>query len=275
MSPKIAVALPDLPRGEFEPRTMHTMAEAFLPSRFGEFRVIAFGRDPQGKEHLAIVHGDIAGRRNVPVRVHSECLTGDVLGSLRCDCRDQLIASLKAVGRMKRGVVLYLRQEGRGIGLTNKIRAYALQDQGHDTIDANRLLGFGDDERDYGMAADMLRALGVKSVRLMTNNPAKLHGLREHGTRIAGRIPLVARPNPHNAAYLATKQRRAGHRLGLVGARFAEIPGAATHGIELDGAGAIGPSSPADARRSPNPRRAAGRRAASPRTRRARPARRA
>jgi GTP cyclohydrolase II len=150
----------------------------------------------------------------VPVHVHSECLTGDVLGSLRCDCRDQLIASLEAVGDMDHGVLLYLRQEGRGIGLTNKIRAYALQDQGHDTIDANRLLGFGDDERDYTAAADMLRALGIRSVRLMTNNPAKIRGLTENGVHVTGRIPVVMEPNRHNARYLETKRRRAGHLLG-------------------------------------------------------------
>jgi GTP cyclohydrolase II len=146
--------------------------------------------------------------------MHSECLTGDVLGSLRCDCRDQLTASLEAVGKMERGVVLYLRQEGRGIGLTNKIRAYALQDRGHDTIDANRLLGFRDDERDYTVAAEMLQALGVESVRIMTNNPAKVGGLIEHGIPITGRIPVETEVNPHNAGYLDTKRRRSGHWLG-------------------------------------------------------------
>ncbi len=195
------------------PEPMRLAAEALLPSRFGDFHVVAFTADARGREHLALVRGDVRGRRDVPVRVHSECLTGDVLGSLRCDCRDQLIESLRAIGRLERGVVLYLRQEGRGIGLANKIRAYALQDRGHDTVDANRLLGFGDDERDYRAAARMLEALGVASVRLMTNNPAKLAGLRQHGVRLAGRIPLVIPANPHNATYLATKQRRSGHWL--------------------------------------------------------------
>jgi GTP cyclohydrolase II len=178
--------------------------------------VVAFPADPQGREHLALLRGEVAGRSLVPVRVHSECLTGDALGSLRCDCRDQLTASLRTLGQMPYGALLYLRQEGRGIGLANKIRAYALQDQGHDTVEANRLLGFGDDERDYRVAAQMLQALRVKSIKLMTNNPAKLSGLREHGIHVAGRIAAVVPPNRHNAGYLATKQQRAGHWLGAL-----------------------------------------------------------
>jgi len=189
--------------------------EAQLPSRFGDFRVVTFTGDPDGKEHIALIRGQVQGQRNVPVRLHSECLTGDVLGSLRCDCRDQLTASLETVGKLPRGIVLYLRQEGRGIGLTNKIRAYALQDKGYDTVEANRMLGFRDDERDYEAAAEMLRALGVTSVELMTNNPAKVRGLTEHGIAIERRIPVVTPPNRHNRDYLATKQRRAGHLLGL------------------------------------------------------------
>ena len=195
-------------------RTMKVDTEANLPSRFGDFRVVSFTGDSSGREHLALIRGDVQGQEDVPVRVHSECLTGDVLGSLRCDCRDQLIASLEAVGKMERGIVLYLRQEGRGIGLTNKIRAYALQDRGLDTIEANRKLGFRDDEREYTPAAEMLRALGVQSVRIMTNNPAKVGGLIEQGIRISGRIPLVMESNPHNASYLETKRVRSGHWLG-------------------------------------------------------------
>jgi GTP cyclohydrolase II len=191
------------------------VAVAKLPTRFGGFRVVAFGADPQGREHLALVRGDVRGASRVPVRVHSECLTGDVLGSLRCDCRDQLIASLESIGAQPLGVLLYLRQEGRGIGLTNKIRAYALQDKGHDTIEANHLLGFRDDQRDYRMAAYMLLALGVRSVDLMTNNPDKIHGLRENGVHVAGRIPIAIQPNRHNARYLATKHKRGGHWLSL------------------------------------------------------------
>jgi len=196
------------------PERVQPVAVAELPTRFGEFRVVAFASDPQGREHLALVRGDVRGAERVPVRVHSECLTGDVLGSLRCDCRDQLIASLERLAQLPVGVLLYLRQEGRGIGLTNKIRAYALQDRGHDTIEANRLLGFADDARDYGIAARMLRALGVRSVRLMTNNPAKIRGLRDHGIRVAARIAIETPRNPHNAKYLDTKRRRAGHWLG-------------------------------------------------------------
>ena len=188
---------------------------AELPSRFGEFRAVAFANPADGKEHLAIVRGEVRGRPDVPVRIHSECLTGDVLGSLRCDCRDQLITALEALGRESFGVLLYLRQEGRGIGLTNKIRAYALQDRGFDTIDANRALGFADDQRDYGVGADMLRALGVRSVKLITNNPLKLEGLREHGIKVSGRLPSSTAPNRHNIHYLRTKKTRAGHWLNV------------------------------------------------------------
>ena len=199
------------PRDCFNP-----VAVAALPTRFGDFHVVAFTSNPQAKEHLALVRGEVRGASMVPVRVHSECLTGDVLGSLRCDCREQLIASLKSIGKMPLGVLLYMRQEGRGIGLTNKIRAYALQDRGHDTIEANRLLGFGDDQRDYREAAQMLLALGVGSVNLMTNNPAKIHGLRDHGIRVVARIPVVVPRNRHNSRYLETKERRAGHWLSPV-----------------------------------------------------------
>jgi GTP cyclohydrolase II len=188
---------------------------AELPTRSGAFRAVAFTPDAHGDEHLAIVRGDVRGARGVPVRIHSECLTGDVLGSLRCDCREQMQASLDALGAEPCGVLLYMRQEGRGIGLTNKIRAYALQDHGHDTVEANHLLGFGDDERDYAVAADMLRALGVRSVELMTNNPRKLQGLREAGTKVIARLPLLTTANRFNASYLLTKQKRSGHLLGI------------------------------------------------------------
>jgi GTP cyclohydrolase II len=198
---------------DHEPLRIVSVAQ--LPTRFGEFRAVAFTRDPDGREHLALVRGQVRGASRVPVRVHSECLTGDVLGSLRCDCRDQLIAALETLGGLDAGALIYLRQEGRGIGLTNKIRAYALQDHGVDTVEANRLLGFGDDERDYRAAAEMLEALGVRSVQLMTNNPAKVEGLRAHGARVVGRLPHLTTPNHHNRFYLLTKQRRAGHWLNL------------------------------------------------------------
>jgi GTP cyclohydrolase II len=194
-----------LPRGH--PRTVTILPAVDLPTRFGRFRAIGFAADSEGKEHVTVV-----GKAGVPARVHSECLTGDALGSLRCDCRDQLTAALEALSHYPEGVLLYLRQEGRGIGLANKLRAYGLQEQGYDTFEANKLLGFQPDARDYGVAASMLRALGVQSVRLMTNNPSKIDGLREHGIEVVGRIPLVALRNEHNARYLTAKQR-AGHWL--------------------------------------------------------------
>ena len=197
---------------------------ANLPTRFGVYRAVAFTPDSHGDEHLAIVRGEVRNLRRVPVRIHSECLTGDVLGSLRCDCRDQMQAALETLGQMPHGVLLYMRQEGRGIGLTNKIRAYALQDHGHDTVDANHLLGFGDDERDYTVAADMLKALGVRSVELLTNNPRKLRGLREAGMPVVGRLPLVMPANRFNASYLLTKQERSGHLLGIGESRTVLAP---------------------------------------------------
>jgi GTP cyclohydrolase II len=189
---------------------------ADLPTRFGHFRVVAFGQ-PGGAEHAALIRGEPWGREDVPVRLHSECLTGDAIGSLRCDCRDQLEASLRFLGEQEAGIVLYLRQEGRGIGLVNKIRAYELQDVGLDTVEANRALGFRDDERDYGVAAHMLGLLRVQSIRIITNNPRKVAGLEEHGVRISGRIPLVVPPNEHNVFYLSTKARRSGHYIDLAG----------------------------------------------------------
>lgn len=188
---------------------------AQLPSRFGDFRVFVFANNRDAKEHLAMVHDDVASAHDVVTRVHSECLTGDVLGSLRCDCRDQLEQSLRAIGALPRGLVLYMRQEGRGIGLTNKIRAYGLQESGMDTVEANLALGFADDLRQYGVAAAMLRKLGVRSIRLMTNNPDKVVKLEREGIVVRERIPLAIPPNPHNARYLSTKARRSGHLLDL------------------------------------------------------------
>lgn len=190
---------------------------AELPSRFGDFRIVAFFNNRDSKEHVAMVHGDVPGAEHVPTRVHSECLTGDVMGSLRCDCREQLEAALEQIGRMEMGLLLYMRQEGRGIGLANKIRAYALQDRGLDTVEANLALGFRDDERDYAVAAHMIASLDIRSVRLMTNNPAKIDELSRHGIVVTGRIPHVIPPNPHNRFYLETKAGRSGHWIDFSG----------------------------------------------------------
>ena len=184
--------------------------EAPLPTHRGLFRTVVFRDGDSGAEHVAMVMGDVGGEA-VPVRVHSECLTSEVLGSLKCDCRAQLDRALDLIAERGRGVLLYLRQEGRGIGLGNKIRAYALQAKGHDTYEANRLLGFPDDLRTYDVAADMLRLLGVRSVELITNNPQKLAGLQEAGVKVRGRIQLPSPSNPHNVEYLRTKRERTGH----------------------------------------------------------------
>jgi GTP cyclohydrolase II len=189
-------------------------AQSPLPTRYGRFNVYVFrGTDEPGIEHVAIVSGDVDGAHDVPVRMHSECLTSEIIGSLKCDCREQLETALGRIGRTGRGVVLYLRQEGRGIGLANKIRAYALQADGADTVDANRALGLPDDSRQYGQSAAMLRWLGVRSVRLMTNNPEKESALRQLGVEVRGRIPVLIRPNQHSLAYLETKRDRMQHKL--------------------------------------------------------------
>jgi GTP cyclohydrolase II len=192
---------------------VRAVAVADLPTRSGPFRIVAFWNNRDAKEHVAMVHGDVVGGAEVAVRLHSECLTGDVMGSLRCDCRDQLLEGLRAIQREGRGVLLYLRQEGRGIGLINKVRAYALQEQGLDTVEANLALGFRDDERDYAVAAHMLHSLGVRSVRLITNNPEKIRQLTQHRVPVTGRIPHVIPPNEFNRFYLETKARRSGHYL--------------------------------------------------------------
>lgn len=190
------------------------VAIADLPSRFGDFQICGFISPCDGKEHTAIIKGNIVGKRGVVTRVHSECLTGDVMGSKRCDCRDQLLESLKIIEREGTGVVLYLRQEGRNIGLTEKIRAYALQDHGLDTIDANLHLGYQPDERDYGIAASILKNLQIHSIRLLTNNPEKIRQLASAGIQIDERLPLIIPPSEYNRAYLETKEKRAGHLLG-------------------------------------------------------------
>ncbi len=187
-------------------------ARAELPSRFGNFDVVGF-TTTNGDEFAAVVKGDVDGKAGVPVRLHSECFTGDVMGSLKCDCRDQLEAALNFLGRSERGVVVYLRQEGRGIGLVNKVRAYALQDQGMDTVQANEALGFEDDLRRYDEAAEAVKALGIESVVLMTNNPKKIEGLRRAGVAVVGTLPVRTPPNKHNAFYLETKKEKSGHLL--------------------------------------------------------------
>ena len=203
---------------------LHVYSEATIPTERGPFRVVVFreraGESATGEaglapvEHLAMVRGDVAGD-GVLARVHSECLTSEVLGSLKCDCRAQLDRALDLIADRGRGVLLYLRQEGRGIGLGNKIRAYALQAQGHDTYDANRLLGFPDDLRRYDVAAEMLRHLGVRSVELVTNNPLKMRGLTEAGIAVRRRVALPSPSNPHNVGYLEAKRMRTGHLIEI------------------------------------------------------------
>ncbi|WP_026244524.1 GTP cyclohydrolase II [Dasania marina] len=182
-----------------------------LPTQWAVFDMHGFEDVANDKEHIVLTLGDVADGEPVLARVHSECLTGDALFSLRCDCGSQLQAALQKIAEEGRGVLLYLRQEGRGIGLLNKIKAYKLQDAGADTVEANEQLGFGADMRNYGICTEMLRHLGIKSLRLMTNNPRKVNALTEQGLIIAERIPLQTGQNPHNAHYLATKAGKLGH----------------------------------------------------------------
>jgi GTP cyclohydrolase II len=194
-------------------REVRISAVAELPTEFGHFQVVAFHAPHEDKEHAALVRGDISGQEDVPVRLHSECLTGDAFGSLRCDCRQQLETAMTAIQALPMGAIVYLRQEGRGIGLENKIRAYQLQEAGYDTNEANVQLGFKEDERDYGIAADMLRAMGVKSIRLISNNPDKLADLERHGIKVTGRIPIQVPATKYDALYLETKRLKSGHLL--------------------------------------------------------------
>jgi GTP cyclohydrolase II/3,4-dihydroxy 2-butanone 4-phosphate synthase/GTP cyclohydrolase II len=190
-------------------------SEAELPTQRGTFRVVVFREKRTGREHVVMVRGDVHDKEGVPVRLHSECLTSEVLGSLKCDCRAQLERALDLIAQGNCGVVVYLRQEGRGIGLGNKIKAYALQAKGADTYEANRMLGFADDLRTYDVAAEMLRSLGVRSVDLITNNPLKIAGLVEEGIPVLRRIPSRTEHNPHNVDYLRTKRERSGHLIEL------------------------------------------------------------
>src|ERR1041385_5890437 len=194
-------------------RLVHRVAEAALPTDYGEFRIVGYRNDVDQAEHVALVRGEVAGVPEVLVRMHSRCLTGDVFHSQRCDCGPQLDAAMKLIAEAGRGVIVYLDQEGRGIGLLNKLRAYALQDQGTDTVEANQRLGFAPDLRNYGIGAQILRDLGLSSIRLMTNNPRKVVGLDAYGLSIVERVPLATDPTSHNRSYLDAKRDKLGHLL--------------------------------------------------------------
>jgi 3,4-dihydroxy 2-butanone 4-phosphate synthase / GTP cyclohydrolase II len=192
-------------------RLVQRVATVRLPTPVGEFRMIGYDNTLDNREHVALVKGDIEGRDDVLVRMHSECLTGDVFGSSRCDCGEQLHAAMLRIEEAGAGAIIYLRQEGRGMGLHNKLRAYELQEQGRDTVEANLELGFKPDLRDYGIGAQILLDLGLRKIRLLTNNPKKIVGLEGYGLEITGRVPLQVEPGHHNATYLDTKQKKLGH----------------------------------------------------------------
>ena len=205
-------------------RMIEKVADARMPTRYGEFRAVAYRSEVDHDEHLALVMGDVTTDEPVLVRVHSECLTGDVFGSLRCDCGPQMEMALEAIAREGRGVFLYMRQEGRGVGLHNKIRAYALQDNGADTVEANAQLGFAPDLRHYGIGAQILVDVGVRKMRLLTNNPRKVVGLDSYGLELVERVPIVVQENPENRRYLETKREKLGHLLGAPQERSADTP---------------------------------------------------
>jgi 3,4-dihydroxy 2-butanone 4-phosphate synthase/GTP cyclohydrolase II len=196
-------------------KLVQKVTEARLPTKYGEFTAVAYKSVVDAAEHVALVKGDISNGEPVLVRVHSECLTGDVFGSLRCDCGAQIEMALQSIAEEDRGVFLYMRQEGRGIGFHNKLCAYALQDQGMDTVEANIALGFAPDLRDYGVGAQILADLGLHNIRLLTNNPKKVVGLESYGIKIVETVPLIAPTTPYNIHYLETKQRKLGHSLGI------------------------------------------------------------
>lgn len=197
-------------------KLVRRITDVDLPTRHGHFRLVLYRSDIDAYHHLALVKGDVAGKKNILVRVHSQCLTGDVFGSSRCDCGDQLAGAMQMIEKEGTGVVLYMRQEGRGIGLANKIKAYNLQDKGRDTCEANRELGFKDDLRDYGIGAQILVDLGLSSIRLITNNPRKIIGLKGYGLEISERVPLQIQPSEYNVRYLETKRDKLGHMLGTL-----------------------------------------------------------
>jgi len=198
-------------------RLIERVTETMLPTPYGQFRAVAYKSIIDPDEHLALVIGDITTPEPVLVRVHSQCVTGDVFGSLRCDCGEQIAQALQRIGEEGRGVLLYMRQEGRGIGLHNKLRAYALQDEGMDTVEANHALGFPADRRDYGIGMQILADLGIREMRLLTNNPAKRAGLEGYGLKVVERVPIVVEPNAFNLRYLETKRTKLGHLLGVDG----------------------------------------------------------
>ena len=205
-------------------KLIERLVDTKLPSEFGKFKIVLFKSKVDSKEHIAIVKGKIDSSKPVLVRVHSECLTGDVFGSLKCDCRAQLLQSLKMIEDNGNGVVLYMRQEGRGIGLHNKLKAYELQENGMDTVEANIELGFKPDLRDYGIGAQILRDLGVRKMRLMTNNPKKIIGLNAYGLEIVERVPIEIESNPSNENYLITKKEKLGHLLLIKSQNFKKKP---------------------------------------------------
>jgi 3,4-dihydroxy 2-butanone 4-phosphate synthase/GTP cyclohydrolase II len=196
-------------------RLVQRVTETVLPTEFGEWRAIAYKSAIDADEHVALAMGEIEGGTPVLVRMHSQCLTGDVFGSQRCECGEQLRAAMRMISDEGRGVVVYLRQEGRGIGLHNKLRAYALQDRGMDTVQANEALGFPADRRDYGIGMQILVDLGLRKIRLLTNNPAKRAGLEGYGLEVVERVPIMATPNPHNRRYLETKRDKLGHFIDM------------------------------------------------------------
>lgn len=198
-------------------KLVHRVAEAKLPTKFGIFTAVAYKSDIDPNEHVALVMGDITSPEPVLVRVHSECLTGDVLGSMRCDCGEQLQIAMQRIGAEGRGVILYMRQEGRGIGFHNKLRAYELQDNGLDTVEANIALGFAPDLREYGIGAQILVDLGLQEIRFLTNNPKKIIGFEGYGLKVVEQVPVVVSPNPHNIGYLETKKNKMGHLLEIPG----------------------------------------------------------